>query len=129
MMSRFLRLGVTLVILVGVLAGCTDEATGHYRFEGSSMSPALSDGEYLFIDKVAYLEESPQRGDIIVFNRSGGRQYIKRVIGLPGETIEIRGGKVLINGGVLAEPYLNQLMRVDLPAREIEARPLLCDGG
>ena len=77
MMSRFFRLGVTLVILVGVLAGCTDEAIGHYRLRGQQhVSRHFSDGEYLFIDKVAYLEESPQRGDIIVFNRIGADDNI-----------------------------------------------------
>jgi signal peptidase I len=120
MMSRLFRLCVALIILASMTVGCTDEATAHYRFEGGSMSPALSDSEYLSIDKVAYLEEPPQRGDIVVFRRPGGRDFVKRVIGLPGETFEVRGGKVLINGTALSEPYLNEPMRVDSPARKIE---------
>jgi len=84
------------------------------------MSPTLSDGEYLVTDNLAYLEESPQRGDIVLLSRPGGRTYLKRIIGLPGETLEIRGGKVLINGHELSEPYLSEPMRVDSPIRQIE---------
>lgn len=84
------------------------------------MSPTLSDGEYLSIDRVAYLEEPPQRGDIIIFSRPGGRDYIKRVIGLPGETVEIRSRKVLIDGVELTEAYLDEPSRIDFPARQIE---------
>ena len=120
-MSRFFRLGVALIILAGMLVGCTDETTGRYRFEGSSMSPTLSDGEYLVTDNLAYLEESPQRGDIVLLSRPGGRTYLKRVIGLPSESLEVRGGKVLINGTELSEPYLYEPMRVDSPARKIGA--------
>jgi signal peptidase I len=119
-MSRFFRLGVALIILASLMVGCTDEAIGRYRFEGSSMSPTLSDGEYLVTDNLAYLEKSPQRGDIVLLSRPGGRTYLKRVIGLPGETLEVHDGKVLINGTELSEPYLNEPMRVNSPKRQIE---------
>ena len=120
MMTRFFRLGITLVILAGVLAGCTDEAIGRYRNLSVSMQPTLYEDEYLFTDNLAYIKQSPQRGDIILFNRAGGPTLIKRVIGLPDETIEIRDGSVFINGAKLIEPYANQPMIYSLPTQTIE---------
>ena len=93
---------------------------GRYRNEGFSMAPALDAGEYVFTDNLAYATTQPQRGDIIRFNRSSGPQLIKRVVGLPGETIEIREGKVWIDGRALDEPYVKQPMSYATPARQIE---------
>jgi len=80
------------------------------RVEGQSMEPNLHNNQRLIIEKVSYRFEVPQRGDIIVLklpNRPGP-PLIKRVVGLPGEVVEIRDGQVHINGQLLAEPYLNQ---------------------
>lgn len=83
---------------------------------GASMVPTFHDKEYLIVDEISYRFENPSRGDVIVFHPPGqpaGIYYIKRVIGLPGETINIAGGKVTITntkypeGFVLDEPYIS----------------------
>jgi signal peptidase I len=78
------------------------------KVEGTSMAPLISDQERIFINKFVYRFEPIGRGDVVVFwyplDRS--KSYIKRVIGLPGESIEIRRGHVLIDGRRLTEPYV-----------------------
>jgi signal peptidase I len=80
--------------------------------DGQSMEPTLHDGERLFVNKFIYRFHPPERKDIIVFAPHGapGKKYIKRVIGLPGETIYIRGAVTYINGEPFQEDYLNEQM-------------------
>jgi signal peptidase I len=84
-------------------------ATGRFRIEGSSMVPTLEEGEYLIINKLSYFLEDPERGDVIVLNfpQDRNRDFIKRIIAVPGDHIEIGDGVVKINGQVLDEPYIN----------------------
>jgi signal peptidase I len=78
------------------------------KVEGTSMAPLLSDQERIFINKFVYRFEPIQRGDVVVFwyPLDGSKSFIKRVVGLPGETVEIRQGRVYINGKVVPEPYV-----------------------
>lgn len=71
--------------------------------EGVSMNPTYHSGDTLFINRVA----KPERGDIVTFSRNG-KNYIKRVIGLPGDKVYISDSKVYINGDVLEENYINE---------------------
>lgn len=83
---------------------------------GASMQPQFYNGEYLIIDEFTYRREEPKRGDVIVFRypKDPSQFYIKRIIGLPGETVEIKNGKLEIFnqenpwGLVLSEPYLEE---------------------
>ena len=78
----------------------------HIRVEGISMLPAYQDGSKHFVNRVAYLWHEPQRGDVVGIRLAGIHlMYLKRVIGLPGETVAFANGQVLINGVVLDEPY------------------------
>ncbi len=81
------------------------------KVEGTSMLPRLHDGERIFVNKMVYYG-LPQitRGDVIVFwyPNDPTKSYVKRVIGLPGETVEVREGRILINGQVLQEAYLDK---------------------
>jgi len=79
----------------------------NFRIEGASMEPNMHDGQYLIISKVTYWLHPPQRGDVVVFDfpRDPNRQFIKRIIGLPGENVEIKQGQVFINDQLLEEPY------------------------
>jgi signal peptidase I len=84
------------------------------KVEGTSMLPRLHDGERIFVNKLIYYDEyrwAPkiERGDIVVFwyPNDPSKSYIKRVIGLPGEIVEVREGTVFINGADLEEKYLD----------------------
>lgn len=82
-----------------------------FYVEGASMEPNFYDKEYLIIDELSYRFHAPARGEVVVFhNPDNNKQYyIKRVIGLPGETVEIVNGKVSINDKELNETYIDNL--------------------
>lgn len=79
--------------------------------KGSSMYPTLEDSDYLLVSKQAYNFGEPERGDIVVFPHEEGNGdealYIKRVVGVPGDHVEIEDGEVYINGLMLDEEYIN----------------------
>lgn len=79
-----------------------------HKVDGSSMYPNFHDREFILTDKISYKKGNPERGDVIVFHapKPYDSDFIKRVIGLPGETIMIKGGYVYINGQKLEESYL-----------------------
>ena len=79
---------------------------------GVSMQPTLSDGDNLIVDKLSYRFHDPDRFDIIVFPQEDGRYFIKRIIGLPGENVQIdEVGFIYINGEKLMESYGKEVMR------------------
>jgi signal peptidase I len=78
----------------------------HIRVEGISMLPTYPDHSKHFVNRLAYLWHEPQRGDVVGIRLAGPHvMYMKRIIGLPGETVSFVDGRVLINGEVLDEPY------------------------
>jgi signal peptidase I len=95
-----IAIGLALVIIVFLYQPV--------KVEGTSMAPLLSDQERIFINKFVYRFEPIERGDVVVFwyplDRS--KSFIKRVVGLPGEKIEIRQGIVYVNGHAIPEPYV-----------------------
>ena len=99
-----------------------------FYIPSESMEPALKPGDRVLVNKLSYHFHAIHRGDIVVFKRPPSeasdptiKDLIKRVIGLPGETIEARNGKVYINGRLLNEPYLNadSGTTTSLPARVV----------
>ena len=78
------------------------------KVEGTSMMPRLEDQERIFINKFIYRFEPIERGDVVVFRfpRMPARSYIKRVVGLPGETVRVVAGQVFVNGRRLTESYV-----------------------
>ncbi len=88
---------------------------------GESMDPTFHSGEYLIVDQVTYAFEDPTRGSVIVFRfpEDASKFFIKRIIGLPGETVRIEGGRVSIfnteypDGLVLDEPYVTHMSQSD----------------
>jgi len=93
-----------IALLINVFVG---QAT---RVEGQSMEPNLHSEQRLVVEKLSYRFHGPQRFDIVVLKmpRQGEELLIKRVIGLPGETVEIRDGQVYVDGNLLAEPFTDQ---------------------
>lgn len=79
-----------------------------HKVSGNSMFPNFHNADYIITDKVSYRFSLPQRGDVVVFKnpKDPSQDFIKRVIGLPGEKVKVQGGKVYINGKILEEPYL-----------------------
>ncbi len=80
-------------------------AVENFRIEGSSMEPNFHDGQFLLVNKLAYRLGQPQRGDVIVFHfpLNVSQNFIKRVIGVPGDTVQVRAGAVYVNGTRLDE--------------------------
>ena len=98
------------IVLAAVLYLGINALSARVRVDGFSMVPTLQNGEYILVNRLAYKTGQPARGDIIVFSlpADNGQDLIKRVIGLPGETVHVSDGSVTINGGKLKETYIAQ---------------------
>jgi signal peptidase I len=88
-----------------------------YMVEGPSMRPTLVNSERLVVNKFIYRFKEPERGDILVFKypRDQSRDFIKRVIAIPGDTIEVKEGRVFVNGQLLNENYILERTRGSYP--------------
>jgi signal peptidase I len=96
------------VVLAGLFYLVISLATARVVVEGPSMRPTLISGEWIVVSRWTYKLGSPRRGDVVVFLPPTNAQtddLIKRVIGLPGDTVEVRDGSVWINGTILKESY------------------------
>src|SRR3990172_4509849 len=78
------------------------------QVKGASMEPSFYSGEYILTSKISYRFRKPHRGDVIVFKspKNPDIDYIKRIIGLPGDTIEIRNSEIFVNGSPVEETYI-----------------------
>ena len=126
---------ITEAVLIALLVLLVLQTTvRNFKVEGSSMVPTLEGGQYLVVDQAAFFKfdkerlsravpfwkaseaeprfafDPPARGEVIVFNYplDPRKDFVKRVVGLPGETVEVRGGTVLVDGEALPEPYLQR---------------------
>ncbi len=132
-MRAVVRELIGTVILALLIFLALQFSVQNFRVEGSSMEPTLEEGQYLLVNKILYLRldpqdifkfipfldsdrtnflfpiSSPERGEVIIFHfpRDPSRDFVKRVIGEPGDTVEIKRGTVLVNGEALQEPYIN----------------------
>lgn len=88
-----------------------------YLVDGPSMRPTLQSAERLVVNKFIYRFRAPERGEILVFQypRDPSRDFIKRVIAVPGDTIAIKEGRVYVNGQLMNEPYILSRTRGDYP--------------
>jgi signal peptidase I len=102
---------IETILMAVVLFLLLNAATSRVRVYNISMQPTLHEGNLLVVNKLAYKLGEPKRGDIIVFHYQGTvtEDYIKRVIGLPGDIVEIGGGIVRVNGQAITEPYIAEL--------------------
>jgi len=95
------------LILAVVLYFLIDLVVARVRVENISMLPTLQPGEFVLVNKMAYEIGDFSRGDIVVFHYSPVEDYIKRVIGLPGDEVQVNNGQVMVNGQLLDEPYIS----------------------
>jgi signal peptidase I len=102
-------IGLSIILALGIR---TFVAEARWIPSGS-MEPTLQIDDRLIVDKVSYRFQSPQRGDVVVFNPTDALKeqkfkdaFIKRIIGLPGDTVEVQGGRVYVNGQALRENYI-----------------------
>ncbi len=128
------------LVLAGLIFLLVRGVAQNFRVEGPSMEPGLQNGQYLLVNKAVYFKvdlktlskylpfirsgsdpskylfHSPDRGDVIVFRypKDPSRDFIKRVIGVPGDTISITDGAVSVNGVVLSEPYITFPSKTDM---------------
>jgi signal peptidase I len=131
--SRLRQIGLellqTFALMVALFIGIRG-LVQNFRVEGPSMQPTLTSGQYLWVNKAAYLEldghfvlGGPQRGDIAVLRPANEDvDLIKRVIGLPGDRVMIRNGDVFINDQPLDEPYIHFSAGYSYP---IDGKPLV----
>lgn len=103
---------LTLLIFLGVRV-----LVQNYKVEGYSMQPTLEDGQYLLINKIGLHFRQPERGDVIVFKYpvDPTKSFVKRVIGLPGDTVEVRDREVYVNDQKLIEPYIKEAPNSGIP--------------
>lgn len=101
--ADFIYIAVCVAISVVLSYTFTHYIAHHTKVEGSSMNDTLNNGDYLIVEKVSYYGHDPERYDIVVFPYSEDVNYIKRIIGMPGEKIQIIDGKVYINDSQLTD--------------------------
>ena len=110
---RFFRDVLETLVLAILLFLAINAVSARIRVDGSSMVPTLVDGQFVMVNRLAYniadfTTGEVKRGDVVVFHnpRDPEQEYIKRIIGLPGDTVEMSGGHVYVNGKQLLEPYI-----------------------
>lgn len=101
----------TLVVVLVLVVGIRSFIFTNYIVYGSSMMPTISDRERVIINKIGYDLGTPQRFDMIVFRATETTDYIKRIIGLPGDTIEYIDDNLYVNGELIEEDYLNDIKK------------------
>lgn len=98
----------TLVVFAAIGTAIYWLVAQPHKVSGSSMFPNFKNGDYIITDKVSYRFSEPQRGDIVVFKnpKDETQDFIKRIIGIPGDKVKVESGKIYLNGNELTEPYL-----------------------
>jgi signal peptidase I len=102
-----LILALGLAVVVYTLLHFTVQ---HSIVDGSSMLPGLENNQRLIINKTAYLIKDPQRGDVVIIHPpvEPQKQWVKRIVGMPGDSVRVEKGQVYVNGVALLEPYIRE---------------------
>ena len=118
------------VILTVIIFFLIQTVVRNFRVVGTSMEPNLHNSQYLIVDKISYRLGEPRQGDVIVFeppNRPG-EDYVKRVIGVSGDLVEIRNGQVFISNELIEEPYVVYPGSYSMSPRRVGANELFVLG-
>lgn len=96
------------IVLALIMYFMIDSALARVRVENISMEPTLMPGEFILVNKLAYRFSDVSRGDVVIFHYplNPSEDYIKRVIGIPGDVVTVQNGQVLVNDTALVEPYI-----------------------
>lgn len=102
----------TLVVFAAIGTAIYWLVAQPHKVSGSSMFPNFKNGDYIITDKITYRVSDPRRGDIVVFKnpKDETQDFIKRILGVPGDHIKVQSGKIVLNGEELNEPYLNNVV-------------------
>ncbi len=102
---------IETVVLALVLFLVIRQVVQNYRIESHSMEPNFYEGQFVLVSKLAYKLGTPHRGEVVVFHNPNNtdEDYIKRIIGLPGDQVEVVGDAIYINGQLLPQPYEHNL--------------------
>ena len=116
LLDTFREVGQTILISLAIFFFVYAFLVQPHRVKGESMVPNFADGELLLTEKITYRFYQPARGDVIVFRAPGPQDvdFIKRIIGLPGENVKIHDGTIFINDQKLVEPYETQQTQGDV---------------
>ena len=127
MLAKVLRELVETVLLAFAIFVSVNIITARFRIEGNSMLNSFQDGQYIVVNRLAYRFHTPERGDVVVFvpsvnttttfwenllGRPGQTDYIKRIVAIPGDIVEITSGQLYVNGIQKYEPYLREPMMI-----------------
>lgn len=107
--SHIIEFIQTLVIFAAIASAIYLFIAQPHRVSGSSMFPNFHNGDYIITDKITYKISEPMRGDVVVFKnpKDLSQDFIKRIIGIPGDRVKIQNEHVFLNDKQLSEPYLN----------------------
>jgi signal peptidase I len=104
---------IETMLLIGAIYAFVNLATARFVVDGHSMLPNFTTDQFIIVSRLSYILGEPRRGDVVVFHYplQSDRDFIKRIIGLPGETVTILEGRVYIDGRLLDEPYIENFCR------------------
>jgi len=123
----FIDFAKTVALIVIIAFAIRVFAVQPFIVEGESMEPMFKNNDYLITEKISYRLKNPTRGDVIIFHppEDPSINYIKRIIGLPGDTIEIKDGMVFVNDCALSEFYVDSTTQLSLktPSAPITLKP------
>lgn len=119
-MKYFRDILITVLIAVIVFLGL-QFTIGTFKVYGTSMLPGILPDDYIIVSKIDYRLHKPERGDIIVLKSPRGENtdLIKRIIALPGDTIEIRNGQIFVNNSLISEPYIKEAPTYKYPKQTL----------
>lgn len=118
LLRELLEISLGTLVMAALIWGFVARS---FVVHGPSMEPTLASGERLLVDQITYRFRDPARGEIIVLRNPGNvdETYIKRVIGVPGDVIMVRGGILYVNGRPVEEPYIKARMFEDFGPYEV----------